>query len=384
MHECIFPIGPQHPALKEPIYLKLHVEGTTVKQAEFNLGYAHRGVERISEGKLLDPELHTVQRTCGICSHCHSLAFLRAVEPVAGLTIPMKVKLQRVMVAELERIHSHLLWAGVMMHEMGLETLFMYFWRERENILDVFDELTGGRVHHSINLVGTMKRSFNKENLVFAQEKLNSIIDRVKEHREVLENHDVIVSRSKGIGKISKKMAVDLGLVGPVARASGVDYDVRVNSPYEAYTEIKVKPVLRVETDAWARSLARADEILESIKIIDKAIDMIDPNEELPKKPSFFAKEGVGLGRVEAPRGENFHYVKIENNRISRIKLRTPTLANLCVYPKILEDVDITDVPVIVASLDPCISCMERVTVIKDGKKEIWTTHELSEAKKHD
>jgi Ni,Fe-hydrogenase III large subunit len=386
MHERIFPIGPQHPALKEPLFLKLHVDGSYITKAEFNLGYTHRGVERCAEGYLLDSALHAVQRTCGICSQCHSMAFLNAVEPMTKVKVTEKVYLQRLIIAELERIHSHLLWGGVMAHEIGLETLFMYYWREREKILDVFDELTGNRVHHSPDLVGTMKRSFGKKELDMVVEKLGSIEHEVKELREVMRTHSVITSRFKKHGNITNKMAAQLGLVGPVARASGVNYDVRRNAPYMAYgmEELKVRPALRTEGDSWARSMVRCDEIFESMRLVRKACELIDPNEDIPKKQNIAVKEAFGAGRSEAPRGENFHFAKVENNRIARLKLRTPTLANVISYSRIMEGEDITDVPVIVMSLDPCISCMERVAVIRNGCREIWTSHELFEGKKHD
>ncbi|MBU0532007.1 nickel-dependent hydrogenase large subunit [Candidatus Micrarchaeota archaeon] len=386
MHEKIFPIGPQHPSLKEPIFLKLHVDGSYITKAEFNLGYTHRGVEKCAEGYLLDTALHAVQRTCGICSQCHSMAFLNAVEPMTGVQVPEKVYLQRLITAELERIHSHLLWGGVMAHEIGLETLFMYYWREREHILDIFDELTGNRVHHSPDLIGTAKRSFNKENLQMVLEKLDLVEPEIKELRNVMENHDVITSRFKKHGNIPKKMAEDLDLVGPTARASGVNYDVRQNAPYMAYgiKELKVKPVIRSEGDSWGRTMIRCDEIFESMRLVRKACEMIDPNEEVPKKKNLIAKGDFSRGRTEAPRGENFHFVAIENNRIKRLKLRTPTLANVISYARIMEGEDITDVPVIVMSLDPCISCMERVAVIRNGKQENWTSHELFEGKKYD
>lgn len=386
MHTTIYPIGPQHPSLKEPIFIKLHVDGSRIIKAEFNLGYAHRGVEKCSEGYLLDSALHAVQRTCGICSQCHSMAFLRTVEPMANIQPPTKVYLQRLVIAELERIHSHLLWAGIMAHEIGLDTLFMYYLKQREHVLDAFDELTGNRVHHSCDVLGTMKRSFGKKEIDFLLEKLQTIEPEITELRRVMEKNEVIVSRFKKHGMITKKLATELGLVGPVARASGINYDVRQNDPYMAYAikELKVKPVIRTEGDAWARSIVRCDEVFESMRLIRKACEMIDPNEEIPKKKNLFAKDGSGFGRVEAPRGENFHFVTIKNNKIARLKLRTPTLANVLSYSRILENESITDVPVIVMSLDPCISCMERVVVIKNKKEEIWTSHELFEGKKHD
>jgi NADH-quinone oxidoreductase subunit D len=384
MHTSIYPIGPQHPALKEPLFLKLHVDGSRIEKAEFNLGYTHRGVERCAEGLFPDSALHAIQRTCGICSQCHSMAHLNAVEPLIGKEIPEKVYLQRLIIAELERIHSHLLWGGVAAHEIGLETLFMYFWREREHILDVFDKLTGQRVHHSFDLLGTCKSSFDKGDLDFVIQAIDRIKSEVKELRSVLEKQDVIRSRFIGHGKISNKLANELGLVGPVARASGIKWDVRLNAPYQAYAikELKVRPVIRTEGDAYARTLVRMDEVFECMRLIKKACQMIDPKETVPKKPAFFIKDATASGRSEAPRGENFHFVKYKNNKIERIKLRTPTLANVISYSRILEGEDITDVPVIVASLDPCISCMERIAVIKKGKREIWSSHELFEGRK--
>ncbi|MFH1394144.1 MAG: nickel-dependent hydrogenase large subunit [Candidatus Micrarchaeota archaeon] len=386
MHTTMYPIGPQHPALKEPIFLKLHVDGSYIVKAEFNLGYAHRGVEKCAENMFLDSALHAVQRTCGICSQCHSMAFLNASEPMIGKKVPDKVYLQRLITAELERVHSHLLWAGVMAHEIGLETLFMYYWKEREHILDIFDELTGNRVHHSPDLVGSAKRSFGKAELDFVLEKLDVIEPEVKELREVMAKNDVISSRFRKHGNISKDTARELGLVGPVARASGIDYDVRRHAPYMAYAfkELKVKPVVKDGGDSYTRSMNRLDEIPECVRLIRKACQMIEPGEDVPKKPGFFVAEATGVGRSEAPRGENFHFLKVEKNRVFRLKLRTPTLANVISYSKVLEGEDITDVPVIIGSLDPCISCMERVAVVKNGKKEVWNSHELFAGRKHD
>jgi len=250
----------------------------------------------------------------------------------------------------------------------------------------VFDEPTGNRVHHSPDLVGTAKRSFGKKELDFMLEKLDTIENEMKDLREVMRTHDVITRRFKKHGNINKKMAKDLGLVGPTARASGINYDVRKNAPYMAYAikELTVKPVVRDTGDSYTRSMNRLDEIFESMRLLRKAAEMIDPKEAVPKKPPFFVKEGFGMGRSEAPRGENFHFINVENNRIVRMKLRTPTLANVISYSQILEGEDITDVPVIIGSLDPCISCMERVAVIKDKKEEVWNSHELFAGKKHD
>lgn len=382
MHEHVMPIGPQHPALKEPIFLKLFVDGTTISKAEFNLGYAHRGMEKCIEGKPYDAALHAVQRTCGICSQCHSMAYTRAVETGAKIKITKRVRLQRIIVAELERIHSHLLITGVMLHELGLDTLFMYFWREREYIMEVFDELTGNRIHHSADLVGTTKKTFTKEDLKLAMEKLDAIEDVVKEHTEVIRTHDVISNRTKGKGIVSKAMAKELGLVGPVARASGVKSDIRVLSPYMGYKDVPVKQILMENGDAYERTMIKCKEIFESMRIVRKACEMVSGEDPVPKRKNYMIPNLLCHGRVEAPRGENFHFIEIEANKVKKMKLRTPTLANVLSYSTLLEGVDITDVPVIIASLDPCISCMERVLVLRNGKREIWNSHELTRGKK--
>ncbi|HID38107.1 MAG TPA: hypothetical protein EYP36_01155, partial [Calditrichaeota bacterium] len=240
--------------------------------------------------------------------------------------------------------------------------------------------------HHFPDLVGSAKRAFGKKELDFVLEKLDVIEPELKELREVMRTHNVITSRFRKHGNIPKKMAKELGLVGPVARASGIDYDVRRHAPYMAYAfkELRVKPVVKDGGDSYTRSMNRLDEIFECMRIVRKACGMIDPKEDVPKKPNFFIADGTSRGRSEAPRGENFHFIKVEKNKVFRLKLRTPTLANVISYSSTLEGEDITDVPVIIGSLDPCISCMERVAVIKDGKKEVWNSHELFAGKKHD
>jgi len=382
MHETIYPIGPQHPSLKEPIFLKLHVDGSYIKKAEFNLGYTHRGVEKCAEGYLLDTALHAVQRTCGICSQCHSMAYLNAIEPMTGVEVPEKVYLQRLITAELERMHSHMLWAGVMMHELGLDTLFMYFMREREKILDLFDELTGNRVHHSSDLIGTSKRTFTEENLEFVLNTLDGIKENLIRYRKTVDSHDVIRDRCIGKGLITKKDAKTFGLVGPVARACNINNDVRVASPYMGYKMLKIKSIMRKEGDAHARTLVRLDEVFASMDLVRQACDQIPKNSKVPKYPVKRIAQGYGVGASEAPRGENFHFVKVVNGKTARVKLRTPTLANLIMFPEAVKGADITDIPVIVMSLDPCISCMERVAVVKDGKTEVWTSHELFKGEK--
>ncbi|MFH1285021.1 MAG: nickel-dependent hydrogenase large subunit [Candidatus Micrarchaeota archaeon] len=374
--KTIWPVGPQHPAIDEPIFLKLELEGSTVKDVELNLGYVHRGIEKLVEGKLIETALYTVERVCGICSHSHANPFTEAVESVLEIDVPAKVKYQRTIIGELERMHSHLLWSAVMMRELGFETEFMFFMHEREKVLDVFEELTGNRLFHALNFIGTSRVNFMRDDLIRAEKKLD--ID-VEHYERVVKNQRGVVERLKGVGKISKETALEYGLVGPVARASGVEFDVRKADKYDAYGNVEFKLVAREEGDAYARMLVRFHELKESKRILEQVFASISYDEGIPKRSDYQIVEGVGMARIEAPRGENFHFVAIEQNKVKRVKIRTPTLANILMYSELLKGADVTDVPVIIASLDPCFGCLERVLVVEDGREENLSGREFKE-----
>jgi NADH-quinone oxidoreductase subunit D len=370
MHNSqIMPIGPQHPALKEAIFLKFNMKGNMVESVDLNTGYMHKGIERMLDGTTPQKALIRVERICGICSQAHSQCFTNAVEGLLpDLKIPMKARMQRMIMGELERIHSHLLWVGVLIHEIGLQTAFMLFWRERERIMDCFDALTGGRVHHAVNAVGSSKYDFSKEDLKLVKEKLKKVDEFILNHLDVVETHDVIVSRFKGTGVISKKLAEEYNLIGPNGRASGLKTDIRINYPYELYDEFKFKVIVEKEGDVYARMIVRLKEILESIKIIREAMARMPATKLKFNYFNFHIKEGMSVSRVEAPRGELLHFLAVKDNIIQRAKLRTPTFLYMNIYPVILSNIDITDVPVVLESMDPCFSCMERTLVSKNGK----------------
>jgi len=378
MHDIAkMPFGPQHPYSKEPVFFELEVEGSEVVGAEPHLGYIHRGVETIFEGKTVDAVMHAAERICGICPQSHCGAFTRAVEDATDIETTMNVKLQRTMIAELERIHSHVLWAGLMMHEIGLDSMFMYMWREREKILEIFDEITGSRIHHSPNMTGTVKRALTEKDLEFVRKKVDEVNGYIMKNKTTIQRNDVIRERLRGKGIVTKNKAVQWGLVGPVARAAGVEFDLRKNDPYEAYADIDFEMITGNAGCAMDRLAVRLHEINESAKIIQQCCDKYDVMKGVPKKVICNPTDTYTYGRVEAPRGENFHFSHIKNGIISYHKVRTPTLANISTYGPLLVGNDITDVPVIIASMDPCFACMDRVLVVKDGKREELTGHQF-------
>ena len=371
MHDYTIPIGPQHPTLKEPMCIRVSLDGNVIKDVNIRMGYIHKGIEKVLEGKNPDSALYISQRICGICSAAHENAYCRTVESILNFDPERKVKYLRALMMELERMHSHLLWLGVIAHEIGYETLFMYFWREREKIIDIFEKMTGGRVHHNFNKIKTVRFDFEHGNKEFILKRLSSVKKKIIDYLGEINSDNVIRSRLKDVGIITNNDAKRFCLIGPVARASGVSCDVRkYDPPYKIYKAFDFEEVIDDGGDSFARTYVRLKELLESIKIIKQALDYM-PQKKIPKFSFTNIPQGEGIGRVEAPRGELFYYLKIKDNKIERAKIRTPTFGYFKIAEKILLERRIGDVPVIVGSLDPCFSCLERVMVVKDGKTEV-------------
>lgn len=373
MHDYTIPIGPQHPTLKEPMCFRVSLDGNIIKDVAIRMGYIHKGVEKLLEGKNPDSALYVSQRICGICSAAHENAYCRTMESILRFEPEEKVKLLRAIMMELERLHSHILWLGVIAHEIGYETLFMYFWRERERIIDIFEKMTGGRVHHNFNKIKTVRYDLEEGSKKFILERLDLISEKTLEYLKEIRTDRVIKSRLKDVGVICKGDAKKFCLIGPTARASGVSCDIRkYDPPYGVYKKFDFEEILENNGDSFDRTLVRIREVIESTKIIRQALKMM-PNTKIPPFTFTSIPDGEGTGRVEAPRGELFYYIKMKDNKIERAKMRTPTFGYMKIAEKILLEREIGDIPVIVGSLDPCFSCLERVLVAKNGKTEAFS-----------
>ncbi len=371
MHDAQIPIGPQSPIIKEPICVRIKLDGNKITDSWIKMGYIHRGIEKLLESKNINQALYSVEHICGICSFAHSGCFTIAFEKLLDFKKQQKVKYIRMIIAELERIHSHLLWFGYAMHEIGYETLFNYAMREREYVLECFEKLTGNRVHHGISKLKTVRYDFNSKDGNFVIQRLNMIKNMMDFYIKTTRTNRVILSRFKDNAIINKQMSKRFCLVGPIARACGIKMDTRKNDPYEAYSDVDFNLITEDSGDALARTVVRLKEILESIKIIKQCFVRLG-DKPVPKfEPYVKLQDGETFARIEAPRGENFHFYKIKNNKIIRAKIRTPTFAFISVLTQLLKDKEIGDVPVIISSLDPCFGCMERMIVINDNKKEV-------------
>ena len=373
------PVGPQHPALKEPIRFVFRIDGEIVVGVEPRLGYAHRGIEKLAESRNYVQNIYLFERVCGICSAAHTTCYVEAVERLLGLDAPPRARYLRTIVHELNRIHSHLLWFGILAHEIGFDTLFMYAWRDRELLLDVVEALTGNRVLYAYNLIGGVRHDLTPQVEESLRKVLRYLRERAEYYKKVVEEDKLIRARTVGVGMLSKRDAIALGAVGPTARGSGVDTDVRRDDPYAAFDEVDFNVVVRDEGDAYAKTMVRIGEIVESINAIEDALSKM-PSGEIRVRAPLRVPEGEVVARVEAPRGELLYYIKSNGtDRPERVKVRTPTLANIPAVCKMLSQAYVADIPVIVASIDPCIACMDRVMLVdvRSGKTHVVSGREL-------
>jgi NADH-quinone oxidoreductase subunit D len=374
----IVPIGPQHPALKEPGHFELTVDGETVTHASIRLGYVHRGIEKGAEDRSWIHNVYLMERICGICSHIHSTAYVLGVEKLAGTAVPPRAQAIRTIFAEMERIHSHLLWLGVAAHQAGYDTLFMYSWRDRETIMDLLEELSGNRVNYSVNLLGGVKYDIDGKGADSLRRGLDFLEKRTRHYLKIVTTDESFLRRTRGVGAITFEQANLLGTVGPTARASGVSRDLRVEAPYMAYSDFPVKAVLDTGCDLAARFIVRINELFESYRFIHAILERLpsgDLTAALPRR----VPAGEVITRVEAPRGELFYFIRSSGGtKPDRVKVRTPSLCNWAAVLSVAVGHKLADIPMIMVGIDPCFSCNDRsITVRRRGGDESWTWEEL-------
>jgi membrane-bound hydrogenase subunit alpha len=386
----VVPIGPIHPALKEPVQFLFDVEGEVVKKADFAPGQTHRGIEWMGMRRNPVQIIHMTDRICGICGVTHSFAFARAVEQIVDIEVPARAEYIRVIIAELERIQSHLLWAGVAAHELGFDTLFYLAWRVREEAMDVIEYITGNRVNYGLIQVGGVRRDITPEQHPTIQKCLDGYRDLLGKMLNLFLHDTTISIRCKDCGLLSFEQALNLCTVGPTARASGVMKDVRFDYPYSAYGDLDITPILpsayggEINGDVYDRIVVRLLEVAQSIEIIETCLKEMPEGQILwePKLPKLLSAckkaHGEAVGRHEAPRGECLHYVAMDGHDAPAMwKVKASSYSNLHAWIPMLEGEQLADVPIIVASIDPCLSCTDRVAVVRGAKRDLLTKEDL-------
>lgn len=376
MARTIIPIGPYHPLLEEPEFFTLTVEGEKVVDIDVKMGYTHRGIEKLSEEKTFDQGVFLVERICGICSAAYSFAYILAIEDIIPLEVPERAKYIRTIIAEGERIHSHLLWLGLAGHFLGYNTVYMWAWKLREEILDVMETLTGNRNNYAMFKPGGVRRDIKSEDIPGVIKKIDSIVPTLEMLKGAVIDDPVLHARTKGIGILSREVAINYSALGPTARASGVARDVRKDSPYGAYDKVEWEMIVTQNGDVFDRTVVRILETFESIKIIKYCLLNL-PQGEIDAKIKNIPP-GEGIGQVEAPRGECFHYVKSDGTkRPVRHKMRAPTFMNLPTYKATVIGETISDATIILAAIDPCYTCVERMAVRNTRGKKLYNGEDL-------
>ncbi|MDP2364711.1 MAG: nickel-dependent hydrogenase large subunit [Ignavibacteria bacterium] len=371
MDKNVIPIGPYHPLLEEAEYFTLQVDGETVVDIDLEIGWMHRGHEFISEQKTFTQSIYLVERICGICSTSHPLACVHAVEDIDNIEIPLRARYIRTLVGELERIHSHLLWLGLAGHFIGYDTLWMWAWKYREPVLQMFEIISGNRNHYGMLRVGGVAKDVDPQKF----SKLITIMDEIEKKIEMLAkaaNDDpVLKSRLKGVGILTKKDAIDFCAVGPTARASGVAIDVRKDEPTDAYDLVDFKIIVAENGDVYDKTVVRLLETFESIKICKQCLEKLKTVNGGIFNDVKEISPGEGIGRYEAPRGEVFHYVRTDGtNRPVRHKVRAPSYVNIPTFKASCKGIPVADALITLAAVDPCYCCTERSIKIRDKNNE--------------
>ena len=365
----IIPIGPYHPLQEEPEFFRLHVEGEYVTKLDIEIGYNHRGIEKLAESKSWDQVVFLVERICGICSTSHPAASVCSMEDLGGIEAPERAQYIRTIVCELERIHSHLLWLGLAGHFIGYNTVWMWAWKYREIVCDILDKMTGNRQSYAMFKVGGVRRDVLDEDIPTFRKMLDSLKSAVDMFKGAVMDDPVIHARTKGVGILTKEQAIAYCVVGPTARPSGVAIDVRKDDPYFAYEWVDWDMVVLHEGDVFAKVACRILEMYESLKICDQCFEKMKPGvvdlhvKELPA--------GEGIGRAEAPRGEVYHYCRCDGSNFpERYKVRAPSFVNIFSNEAACVGQKVADAALVLAAVDPCYCCTERIVLVDHDRNE--------------
>ena len=366
------PLGPLHMTSDEPGHFRLYMDGETIVDADYRLFYIHRGMEKLAESRLnYDQVTFLTDRICGICGYAHNVAYCTSIERALEIEVPERAQYIRTILLEVERLHSHLLNLGLACHFVGFDTGFMQFFRVREKAMKMAELLTGTRKTYGMNLIGGVRRDILKDERAKILKWLAEIRTEVKELVSILLDTPNIVHRTQGIGMLEKKVARDHSPVGPTLRGSDFRRDTRKIHPYCAYDRIPWNIISETGCDVLSRTLVRAQEFFESVAIVENCLEMMPEGPVLVEgftyKPYRFA-----LGYVEAPRGEDVHWSMLgDNQKLYRWKCRASTYNNWPSLRYMLRGNTFSDAPLIIASIDPCYSCTERVTVVDIRKKKV-------------
>jgi len=379
-NEMILNMGPQHPATHGVLRLLLRLDGETVVGCVPDLGYLHRGYEKMAENMSYYEYIPHTDRLDYISPMANNVAWVLAVEKLAGIEVPVRAQYIRMMIAELARIASHLVAIGSFAMDVGALTVFLWTLREREKIMDIWDILCGARFTNSYTRIGGVANDAQPEALKLVRWFIDQFEPNLDECERLLNTNRIFIERLDGIGVISKEDAIDLGFTGPNLRASGVEFDLRRAKPYLQYDKMDFEIPVFTEGDCLARYFVRADEARQSAKIIRQVLDTMpqgpvraaEPKKVLPGKADVYTKMEelihdfmiVNFG-INPPVGEIYHSIEASKGELGfylvskgeghpwKCKIRSPSFCNLQALPRLVKGYMVSDVVAIIGSIDP-------------------------------
>jgi NADH-quinone oxidoreductase subunit D len=379
--EMVLNLGPQHPATHGVLRVVTKLDGENIEKVVLDLGYLHRGIEKLAEHKTYQEFMPYTDRMDYLAPYSNNVAFCLAVEKVAGIEVPERAQYIRTVACELARISAHLLWLGTMVMDAGAISMFMYAFRERENIYTIFDKLAGVRFTVSHSRIGGIQYDLTDETTQMIRDFLKNFKKELAGWNKLLNKNAIWLNRNIGVGVVSKEDAIAYGFTGPSLRASGVPYDLRIAEPYLVYDQVEFDIPVRTEGDCLSRYFIRMDEMEQSIRIIEQCLDKMpqgiiradNAKQTYPSKDEvYYSMEGlihdfmmtdVGVcppagaeayHAIEAPKGElGFHIISDGTGSPWRMKMNSPSFSNLQVLEKMMEGAMLADTVVLIGSIDP-------------------------------
>jgi len=359
----ILNMGPQHPSTHGVFRMRVTLDGEVVVDVEPVVGYLHRGIEKLAEGRTYTQNIPFTDRLDYLASMTNNLAYVLAVEKLAGIEVPERAEYLRIIMAEMMRISSHLMAVGFFLNDLGaMMTPVLYMWREREKLLDLFEMVCGQRLTYNYMRIGGVSHDIPEEFLPALKRFVVEMPGFIDEYDQLLAQNEIVLARSKGVGVLPEEMAINIAASGPVLRASGVKWDIRRSDPYSIYDRFDFDIPVGSAGDCYDRYWVRVQEMRQSVRILEQAIPQLPEGEVCVKVPHLLRPPaGEVYGRIEAPKGELGFYL-VSDNSIApyRFRIRPPTLINLTALRDMVRGWKVADLIITFGSIDVCLGEIDR------------------------
>ena len=356
-------VGPQHPSTHGVFRMRLTLDGEVIIDMEPVLGYLHRGIEKLAEGRTYTQNIPFTDRLDYLASMSNNLAYVLAVEKLAGISVPERAEYLRVIMAELQRIASHTVGVGAFLNDCGaFATPLLYMFREREKILDLFEMVCGQRLTYNYMRIGGLSHDIPEEFLPALDKFVREMPGFIDEYDQLLAENEILLARAKGVGILPKELAINISASGPVLRGSGVKWDIRKADPYSVYDRFQFDIPTGSVGDCYDRYRVKIQEMRQSVRIIKQAMTQLPPGEVLTQVPHLLHPPvGEAYGHIEAPKGELGFYL-VSDNSIApyRFHVRAPTLINLTALRDMMIGWKVADAIIIFGSIDICLAEVDR------------------------